>query len=63
MTHRFVLAESVALATARRFSRPAILAYVADLLTLPLIDIVWVDEALTTDHHFTLASFRPLLTA
>jgi uncharacterized protein len=46
LTHSYVLAEFVALALARRFSRLATLAFVSDLLINPDIEVVWVDEAL-----------------
>ncbi len=46
LTHSYVLAEFVALALVRRFSRLATLTFVSDLLVNPDIEVVWVDEAL-----------------
>ena len=52
VTSNYVLAEYVALATARRFPRQLTLAFVADLLKSD-IEVVWVDEALN-DRAITL---------
>jgi uncharacterized protein len=46
LTHSYVLAELIALALIRRFPRPAVLAFVMDLLDNPDIEVVWVDEQL-----------------
>ncbi len=46
LTHSYVLAEFVALATARRLPRMAALAFLIDLLGNPDIAMVWVDETL-----------------
>ena len=46
LTHGYILAEFVALAHARRFPGLAALAFVADLVDDPDIEIVWVDEPL-----------------
>ncbi len=46
VTHSYILAEYVALATARRFSRLPVLEFLEDLMQNPDIDIVWVDEGL-----------------
>jgi uncharacterized protein len=46
LTHSYVLAELIALALIRRFPRPAVLAFVMDLLNNPDIEVVWVDEQL-----------------
>ena len=46
LTHSYVIAEYVALATARRFPRSSVLAFVVDLLDNPDIETVWVDESL-----------------
>jgi predicted nucleic acid-binding protein len=46
LTHSYVIAEYVALATARRFSRIPILNFVIDLVDNPDIETVWVDELL-----------------
>ena len=52
LTHSYVLAEFVALVTARRFPRVPALTYVGDLLENPDIETVWVDESL---HRRTVA--------
>jgi uncharacterized protein len=44
LTHNYIIAEYVALANARRFSRSSVLNFVVDLLSNPDIDTVWVDE-------------------
>ena len=49
VTHNYVLAEFVALATARRLPRSSSLAYIADLRRNPDIETVWVDESLHTE--------------
>jgi len=46
ITHNYVLADFIALAGARRLPRPAVLAFVADLQDSPLVEVVYVDEAL-----------------
>jgi uncharacterized protein len=46
LTHSYVLAEFLALTTARRLPRAAALAFVVDLLAHPDIETVWVDEQL-----------------
>lgn len=46
LTHSYIIAEYVALATARRFPRSSALAFVVDLQENPDIETVWVDEAL-----------------
>lgn len=46
LTHSYIIAEYVALATARRFPRPFALAFVVDLLDNPYIETVWVNEPL-----------------
>lgn len=46
VTHSYVLAEYVALATARRFPRLPMLEYLEDLMDNPDIDLFWVDERL-----------------
>lgn len=46
LTHNYVLAEFVALATARRLPRIAALTFLADLVENPDIETVWVDKAL-----------------
>ncbi|HIK17220.1 MAG TPA: type II toxin-antitoxin system VapC family toxin [Leptolyngbyaceae cyanobacterium M33_DOE_097] len=44
LTHNCVIAEYVALANARRFSRASVLTFVVDLLSNPDIETVWVDK-------------------
>lgn len=46
LTHNYVLAEFIALATVRRFPRLAALEFVADLQKTPAIDVVWINEPL-----------------
>ncbi|MEH1914126.1 MAG: hypothetical protein V7L10_07175 [Nostoc sp.] len=46
LTHSYIIAEYVALGTARRFPRSSVLAFVVDLLDNPDIETVWVDESL-----------------
>ena len=48
LTNNYVLAEYVALATARRFPRQLTLAFITDLLRNPDIEVIWVDRALDT---------------
>ena len=43
---QYIIAEYVALANARRFSRSSVLNFVVDLLGSPDIETVWVDEPL-----------------
>lgn len=43
-THNYIVAEYVALANVRRFSRSAVLNFIVDLLSSPDIETVWVDE-------------------
>ncbi|HIK17896.1 MAG TPA: type II toxin-antitoxin system VapC family toxin [Leptolyngbyaceae cyanobacterium M33_DOE_097] len=44
LTHSYILAELIALAWIRRFPRPAVLAFVMDLLDNPDIETIWVEE-------------------
>ncbi len=46
LTHDYVVAELIALATVRRLPRRSVLTFVVDLLANPDIDTVWVDESL-----------------
>lgn len=46
LTHSYVLAEFVPLCHARRLNRPRVLAFAADLLDDPHVELVWVDEPL-----------------
>lgn len=49
LTHGYVLAEFVALAHVRRFSRPRTLQCVATLLNSPGVQIIGADAELTTE--------------
>jgi predicted nucleic acid-binding protein len=49
LTHDYVLAEFVTLAHARGAPRAGALAFVADLLDSPTVEVVWVDESLHRD--------------
>lgn len=46
IAHNYVLAELVALALVRRFSRATVLSYMLELMNNPNVEIVWVDEPL-----------------
>ena len=46
LTHSYVLAEFVALATARRLPRLPALRYMTDLFENPDIETIWVSESL-----------------
>jgi predicted nucleic acid-binding protein len=46
LTHSFVLAEFVALTTARGLSRPKTLAFLAALQDHPEVEVVWVSQPL-----------------
>ena len=46
ITHNYVLAEFIALARARRLPCEAVLTFVADLQDNPLVEVVYVSEAL-----------------
>ncbi|NJM73243.1 MAG: type II toxin-antitoxin system VapC family toxin [Scytonema sp. RU_4_4] len=46
LTHNYVLAELVALALVRGFSRSTVLSYTLELLSNSNVQIVWVDEPL-----------------
>lgn len=48
VTHNYVLAELIALASARGVPQGSVISFVRDLLTNPQIDVVWADEALTS---------------
>jgi predicted nucleic acid-binding protein len=49
LTHSYVLAELVALATARGLPRATVLAFLGDLLQNPDIETAWVDESLNRE--------------
>ncbi|MCC6357729.1 MAG: type II toxin-antitoxin system VapC family toxin [Phycisphaerales bacterium] len=49
LTHNYVIAEFVALATARRLPRAASLSFVTDLIEHPDIEVVWVTQSLHRD--------------
>jgi uncharacterized protein len=44
--HNYILAEFVALAHIRKLPRQPALAFLRDLVQHPLVEILWVDEAL-----------------
>jgi uncharacterized protein len=46
LTHNYIIAEYVALANARRFSRASVLDFIVHLLDNPDIETVWVDESI-----------------
>lgn len=46
LTTSYVLAEFIPLCYSRRLNQKKTLAFTADLLTNPLIEIIWVDENL-----------------
>ena len=46
LTHNYVLAEFVSLCHIRGLHRTSTLAFVADLLDNPLVEVLWVDETL-----------------
>lgn len=54
-TRSYVLAEFTPLCQVRRLSRAESLAFAADLLDNPEVDIVWVDESL---HRAAIAFLR-----
>lgn len=46
LTHSYVLAEFIPLCQTRGLGRGGALTFAADLLDDPLVEIIWVDEAL-----------------
>ena len=46
LTHNYVIAELIALALIRRFSRTTVLSFTLELLDNPNVDFVWVNESL-----------------
>ena len=46
ITHSYVLAEFVTLCLSRHLPRPAVLGFARSLLAHPLVEVVWVNEAL-----------------
>ncbi len=46
LTHNYVLAELVALANARNFSRQEMLHRIRNLMDNPLVELLWIDEPL-----------------
>jgi len=46
LTHSYILAEFVALTTARRFPRTPVLEYLEALMDHPDIEMIWIDEQL-----------------
>ena len=49
LTHNYVVAEFVALATVRRLLQWAALSFMVDLLNNPDIETIWVDKALNNE--------------
>jgi predicted nucleic acid-binding protein len=49
LTHNYIIAEYVALATARKMPRPSVLTFIADLWDNPDIELIWIDESLHQD--------------
>jgi predicted nucleic acid-binding protein len=58
LTHSYVLAELVALCNARRLPRAASLAFVADLMDNPHVEMHWVDQPTFTT-SLALLQARP----
>jgi predicted nucleic acid-binding protein len=58
LTHSYVLAELVALSSARGLPRPKTLAFVKALLGHPQVEVVWVDPALN-EEAMRLLDARP----
>jgi len=58
LTHNYVLAEFVALAQARQLPREQSLAFAAELLADPEIEVVWVDRELHDEAMSMLATQR-----
>lgn len=46
LTHSYILAEFVALATARHFPRIPSINYINDLSDNPDIEVIWIDESI-----------------
>lgn len=46
LTHNYVLAELIALALIRRFSRTTVLSYTIEMLDNPNVEFVWVGKSL-----------------
>ena len=46
LTHSYVLAEYLALVTARRLNRGMAIAFLQHRVAHPMVEIVWVDQAL-----------------
>ena len=58
LTHSYVLAEFLALVTARRLNRGQALAFLQHLPLHPLVEIVWVDQRLH-EQALALLEARP----
>jgi predicted nucleic acid-binding protein len=58
LTHSDILVEFVALCTARRLPRSAMLTFVTDLLDSSLVEVVWITEAM---HRAALEYLRSRL--
>jgi uncharacterized protein len=46
LTHNYIIAEYVALASTRGFSRSSALNFVVDLMSSPDIETIWIDESI-----------------
>jgi|SRR5579871_1335157 len=55
LTHNYILAEFIALVTARRLHRQKAITFVENLSLHPLVEVIWVDEAL---HNRALALLK-----
>jgi predicted nucleic acid-binding protein len=53
LTHNYVLAELVALASVRRLPRMPVLDFVKNMLDNPAVDVVWID----TERHQEAVAF------
>lgn len=49
LTHNYIIAEYVALATAKKMPRSSVLTFIADLWDNPDIELIWIDESLHQD--------------
>ncbi len=58
LTHSYVLAEFVALATARRLPRSSVLEYLDALTAHPDIELIWIDEQLHREAFALLLARR-----
>lgn len=49
LTHNYIIAEYVALATARKMPRYSVLTFIVDLLDNLDIELIWIDKSLHQD--------------